>query len=253
MMYKIFTLLFFVFFYSDTSLQTGIAYYNARAVDAKSLQADPTNINKAIQIFEAEITKGENLEQAGFYYAACLNFKGQFVNTLEADRKITYKKAVEIGNQWIKKYPKNAGIRFELITSIGLLAEINGALKSVENGVLNQMLYHTNKLIQTDSSYRSGAGWKVLAILNYRTPHVPLIMSWPSNEEAKRLLQKTLKYYPTDIPGNYYYAEALLENGEKAPAKIFFQLVTKLPSRKEYFLEDQNQKRMAQKQLDEWK
>lgn len=66
------------------------------------------------------------------------------------------------------------------------------------------------------------------------------------------MLQKALKYYPADISNNFYYAEALLEIGKKGDAKIYFQLVTKLPSRKEFFLEDENQKEKAKKYLNEW-
>lgn len=236
---------------SDQAFQTGVSYFNARAENAKGLQASSINIDKAIQIFEKELEKGLNKEKAGYYYLASLNFKGQFVYTKDADRKSIYKIAVNKGNALIKEFPKSAYIRFELITSIGLLAEMNGALKSAESGVVNQMLFHSNMLIETDSMYRCCAGWKVLSILHYKTPYIPLILTWPSDKTAKELLQKALKYYPADISNNYYYAEALLESGDKQNAKIYFQLVTKFPSRKEFYLEDENQKEKAKKYLTE--
>lgn len=250
-MIKLFVLLSF-FIYTDSNLQKGIEYFNARAENAKGLQANTINIDKAIQVFEEELTKGQNKEKAGYYYLASLNFKGQFIYTKDADRKNVYKKAVDKGNALIKEFPHSACIRFELITSIGLLAEMNGALKSAESGVVNQMLFHSNMLIQTDSMYRCCAGWKVLSILHYKTPYIPLILTWPSEKVAKELLQKALKYHPADISNNYYYAEALLESGDKMNAKIYFQLVTKFPSRKEFYLEDENQKEKARKYLADW-
>ena len=244
---------FFSFFLSpNDNFQKGIEYFNARAENAKGLQANTINIDKAIQIFEEELSSGKNKEKAGYYYLAALNFKGQFVFTKDVDRKSVYKKAVDKGNALIKEYPQSAFIRFELITSIGLLAEMNGALKSAESGVVNQMLFHSNMLIQTDSMYRCCAGWKVLSILHYKTPYIPLVLTWPSNKTAKQLLQKALKYYPADISNNYYYAEALLESGDKMNAKIYFQLVTRFPSRKEFYLEDENQKEKAKKYLATW-
>ena len=248
-----FIVIFFSFFYSvPDNLQMGIDYFNGRSENAKGLQANSVNIDKAIQIFEKELLNQKNKEKAGYYYLASLNFKGQFVYVNDADKKKVYKVAVDKGNELIKQFPKSAYIRFELITSIGLLAEMNGALKSAESGVVNQMLFHTNALIQTDSMYRSCAGWKVLSILNYKTPYIPVFLSWPSKDEAKRLLQKALKYYPGDISNNFYYAEALLESGDKMNAKIYFQLVTKLTSRKEFYLEDENQKEKAKKYLAGW-
>lgn len=247
-----FVILFTFFLSPDDNLQTGIDYFNARAVNCKGLQANTVTIDKAIEVFQSELAKGQNIEKAGYYYLASLNFKGQFVFVNDADKKKVYKIAVDKGNELIKQFPKSAYIRFELITSIGLLAEMNGALKSAESGVVNQMLFHTNMLIQTDSLYRSCAGWKVLSILNYKTPYIPVFLSWPSKDEAKRLLQKALKNYPGDISNNFYYAEALLEIGDKANAKIYFQLVTKLTSRKEFYLEDENQKEKAKKYLTDW-
>ncbi len=245
--------IFFSFFHSvPDNFQTGIDYFNARSENAKGLLANSVNINKAIQIFETELLNLENKEKAGYYYLASLNFKGQFVYTKDADKKDVYKKAVDKGNALIKLFPKSAFIRFELITSIGLLAEMNGALKSAESGVINQMLFHSNMLIKTDSMYRCCAGWKVLSILHYKTPYIPLVLTWPSNKTAKELLIKALKYYPADISNNYYYAEALLETGDKVNAKIYFTLVTKFSARKEFYLEDENQKEKAKKQLADW-
>jgi len=149
----------------------------------------------------------------------------------------------------VKLYPKSGEIRFALITSIGLLAEISGALKSAEDGMVQQMLEHSKALIRIDSMYFYGAGWKVLAILNYKTPYIPVVMSWPDKKYALKLLQKSLKYFPTDISNNFYYAEALLENDEKVQAKIYFQLVLKLPTRKDLYLEDEYLKSGAKKYL----
>lgn len=248
-MLQLISILFYFIPVSDPSLQTGIDYFNARSEQASGLQAHSYNIDKALPIFEQALKNGSDKEKAGYYYLASLNFKGQFVYIKETDKKAVFKIAVDKGKELITLFPKSAGIRFELITSIGLLAESEGPIKSAENGVMNQMLFHTNMLIQTDSMYRCCAGWKVMSILHYKTPYIPLVLSWPNKDKAKKLLQKALKYYPADISNNYYYAEALLENGEKADAKIYFQLVTKLPSRKEFYLEDENQKEKAKNYL----
>lgn len=231
-------------------MQTGINYFNARANNAQGLLADATNINKAIQVFEKLLLENKNTELAGGYYLKSLNFKGRFVLQNNQDKKKIYVKAIEEGNKLIKLFPKSGAIRFELISSIGLEAEINGAIKSIENDVLKLMLYHSKMLIQSDSMYMCGGGWKVLAIINYKTPNIPLILSWPSKENAKTLLKKALTYFPFNIPNNFYYAEALLENSERAAAKAYFQLVIKLPPRKDYILEDEYFKTKATKYLE---
>jgi hypothetical protein len=244
--------LFIIFLFCSMAgddLQTGIRYFNNRAANVKGLQSDGTNIDKAIKIFETELANNRNVETAGFYYLECLNYKGRFVLISSQDKKNIFNTAIRKGNELIRLFPSSGPIRFSLITSIGLLAEINGVLKSAENGVLQQMLYHSQALIKNDSMYHYGAGWKVLGILNYKTPNIPLIVTWPDKEEGKRLLRKSLSYFPGDLSNNFYYAEALLENGEKAEAKIYFRLVQKLPSRKELLLEDEYLKKEAEKYL----
>ncbi|MCW3102191.1 MAG: hypothetical protein JWO09_631 [Bacteroidetes bacterium] len=251
MITRLFIILFLCAAFQPDELQTGIRYFNARAAAVKGLQSDGGNIDKALKIFEGELALNRNTETAGFYYLEALNYKGRFVVISIADKKAIFSTAIKKGNELIRRYPSSAAIRFSLITSIGLLAEINGVLKSAENGVLQQMLMHSQALIKTDSMYHYCAGWKVLGILNYKTPSIPLVLSWPDKEEAKRLLRKSLKYFPADLSNNFYYAEALMENGEKAEARIYFQLVLKFPSRKELLLEDEYLKAEAKKHLEQ--
>lgn len=230
-------------------LQTGINYFRERAANVKGMQPDPSNINKAIAFFEAALAKDPLSEQAGFYYLQCLNYKGRFVATTEAEKKALFGSAIRKGNELIRLYPKSGQLRFALITAIGLQAEISGAFKSAEDGVVGQMLVHARALIACDSMYFYGAGWKVLAILNYKTPYIPVIMTWPDKKYALTLLQKSLNYFPADLSNNFYYAEALLENDRRVEAKIYFQLVTRLPARRDLLLEDEYLKNEARKYL----
>jgi hypothetical protein len=231
-------------------LQTGIDYFNTRADFAKGLQANTINVDKAIQIFESQLKQNKNSKIAGGYYLQCLNFKGRFVFIDVDEKKKIYSKAIQVGNSLVQQFPKDGKIRFELISAIGLLAEINGVFKSAEAGVLEQIKYHTKILIETDSMYNSCAGWKTLAVINYKTPYIPLVFTWPSKERAVLIMKKALKYFPQDVGCNYYYAEALFENNKKSIAKIYFELVLKLLPRKEYILEDEYFKIKARKYLE---
>jgi len=242
-------IIFLLFLYSGNDLQTGIQFYNNRALNSRNLQADPSTIEKAITIFESLLKQNKNTETAGFYYLQSLIFKGRFVVIAEADKKVIFKKAVEKGKELVGIYPNSAPLRFALVTSIGLLAECNGAMKSAKDGVLKEMHNHTQMLIKTDSLYNYCAGWKILGILNYKSPVVPLVITWPDKKEALILLKKALKHFPGDVANNYYYAEALLANNDKKNAKIYFGVTLKLPSRNELYLEDEFIKEEARKHL----
>lgn len=249
-MLQLLLIVFSFFNISDDDLQAGIAYFNARAENAKGLQASSINVDKAMQIFDFHIKQNKNLLVAGGYYMQCLNFKGRFVCVNNRDKKIVYTRAIEIGNDLVKKFPKDGKIRFELISAIGLLAEINGVVKSIESGVIAKMQYHTKVLIETDSLYNQGGGWKVAAALHYKTPYIPMVITWPDKKKAIVIMKNALRHFPANVGCNFYLAEALYEDGQKSLAKVYFQLSIKYPSRKEFILEDEYFKVKAKKYLE---
>ncbi len=247
-MYKLFFILFYFIIPTD-DLETGINYFNARSENAVGLQANAINADKAILIFESLIKQNKNLQIAGGYCLQCYNFKGRFVYISDADKNKAYAKTIVLGNDLVKKFPKDGKIRFELTSAIALSAEINGVMKSLEDGVMAKLLYHTKMLIATDSMYNNGGGWKFDAGLNYKTPYIPLIMTWPDKDRAVAVMKKALKYFPADVGANFYYAEALSENDQKSLAKIYFELSIKLPSRKDFMIEDEFFKVKSKKYL----
>ncbi|CAN5321009.1 hypothetical protein BH10BAC1_BH10BAC1_18840 [soil metagenome] len=243
--------LFFIPFLliADGDLQTGINYFNARSENAKGLQANAINVDKAISIFESLVKQNKDLKVAGGYCMQCYNFKGRFVFTTDNEKKASFTKAVNLGNDLVLKFPKDGKIRFELTSAIAMVAEINGVVKSLDDGVLTKLLYHTKMLIATDSMYNNGGGWKFDAGLNYKTPYIPLVLTWPDKDKAVKIMKHALLYFPADVGANFYYAEALYEKGEKKSAKIYFELTTKLPPRKNFTIEDEYFKVKARKYL----
>lgn len=235
--------------FSQNSIDKTIELFNKRHENANGLLADSSCINKCISAFETEIKNGNVTEKCALYYLLSLNFKARFVYTDEKQKKNLLNKNIELSEMYCKKFPLSAPILFEYITSVGLKAELTGAFANATNGVVEKMHKSALHLIQLDSLYYSGTGWKVLGILNYKTPYIPLVIDWPSKAEAKRVLEKALKYFPTDIANNFYYAEALLENNEVEKARVYFNLVLKLKNRENAVLEDLDFKVRAKEHL----
>jgi tetratricopeptide (TPR) repeat protein len=241
--------------FSQTSgnLQKAIDLFNKRAEGATGLKPKAEVIEEAITILEKEIAAGNQLEKAGLYYLLSLNFKARFVCTTEDCKKPILEKAIKIGKLMKDKYPNNGPVCFEYIVSVGLLGEISGVIKSINDGVVNKMRTNAEKLMAIDSLHNNGAGWKVLGVLNYRVPNLGIVFSWPSIKTSKQLLQKALKYFPNDIPNNFFYAEALMENKEKEMAKVYYTNLLKLEIRKDHYLEDLDFKTKTVLLLQKWK
>lgn len=239
-------------FHSQTDpLQKGIDLFYKRAEGSKNLVAKPEIINEAIAILEKELLALNQPEKSGLYYLLSLNFKARFVCRTEAEKKSVLNKAIKMAEVLKNNYPRSGPICFEYIISVGLLAEISGSFKSATDGVVGKMKTSAENLIAIDSMYNSGAGWKVLGILNYRTPNLGIVLNWADKKYAKQLLEKALHYYPDDIANNFYYAEALVENDEKENAIRYFKLLLTLTPRKDFTLEDLDFKARALTALQE--
>ncbi len=238
---------------TSANLQKAIDLFNKRAEGAMGLTPKPEIIEEAISILEKEVLAVTQLEKAGLYYLLSLNFKARFVCKTEDCKKPILEKAIKFGKALKDKYPNNGPICFEYIVSVGLLGEISGVIKSINDGVVNKMRTNSEKLIAIDSLHNNGAGWKVLGVLNYRVPNLGIIFSWPSVKKSKQLLAKALKYFPNDIPNNFFYADALMENNEKEMAKVYYNNLLKLEIRKDNYLEDLDFKTKTVLLLQKWK
>ncbi|MES2515057.1 MAG: hypothetical protein V4580_12980 [Bacteroidota bacterium] len=238
---------------TSTNLQKAIDLFHKRAEGAMGLKPKPEIIEEAITILEKEMLVSGQYEKAGLFYLLSLNFKARFVCTTEDCKKPILESAIKIGKILKDKYPNNGPICFEYVVSVGLLGEISGVIKSINDGVVNKMRTNSEKLIAIDSLHNNGAGWKVLGVLNYRVPNLGIVFSWPSVKRSKQLLQKALKYFPNDIPNNFFYAEALMENKEKEVAKVYYQNLLKLEIRKDNYLEDLDFKTKTVLILQKWK
>lgn len=250
-------ILFFSFlsftFLAQTNCEKAIDLFHKRCEKATGLRADSTIINKAIALFETEINNKTASEECWVHYFESLNFKARFCITNNDYKRRILTRAERLEEELLKKYPLSGPLIFEYITSVGLKAEIAGVLEAATSGVVDKIKTYATRLIQVDSMHNSGAGWKVLGIMHYRTPHIPLIISWPDKLYAKKILEKSLGYFPKDIANNFYYAEALLENNEKEKAKTYFKNVMKLACREKYLLDDVEFKVKASKYLTELK
>ena len=225
-------------FQAQDNVQKGIDLFYKRAEGSVGLSPKPEIIEEAIQILEKELGAQNQTELAGLYYLQSLNFKARFVCIKKSDKENVLNTAIKIGKILKEKYPSNGPICFEYIVSVGLLGEISGVIKSVNDGVVNKMRTNSEKLIILDSMYNSGAGWKVLGVLNYRVPNLKIIMNWPSVKTSKKILEKALHHFPNDLANNFFYAEALQENGEDELAKLYYSQILKLELRHDYLLED---------------
>lgn len=99
-----------------------------------------------------------------------------------------------------------------------------GALKFAEKA--RDLLLAAEKL---NPQALQGSAYTTLGSLHYKVPGWPI--GFGDKKKARAYLEKALQLNPTGIDPNYFYADFLLEQGDKAMAIEYFNKALAAPSR----------------------
>ena len=250
----IIVLSFSLLFAKKTSaLSQGIKAYNFRAEGAVGFKIQAGPINQAIEQF---LKAHKNLEkelEAGVYLLKCYYYKGKFLSNNDEQKKTMFGKGKMLGEELIRSYPESVGARYWYLVNLGSWAEVYGTLAAAKEGVADLMRYHSNKIIQIDSEYADGGGYFMLGAVNFKSPYIPFILSWPSNDNAIEHLTKastTGNNTPSQV---VYLARALYKDRQKNEAKKALNNLLKQSLSSDNPVEDYEQHEEAKKLLKNWK
>ena len=93
----------------------------------------------------------------------------------------------------------------------------------------------------------------MLGIFHFKTPYIPFLITWPSDEESIKYLEKSLEFNPDYLMGNLYLAQVLYDEGEEERAIEILEKLSKRNPSKEYFLEDKKDIAEAKELLEKFK
>ncbi|MFH1321141.1 MAG: tetratricopeptide repeat protein [Bacteroidota bacterium] len=221
----------------NSALENGKMWYEKRAEEASGVIAKSETIDKAIGFFEKALDS-EDTEEAAVYLMKCYYFKGTFVETEKDKRKEVYEMSRTLGEKMTTKYPKSPAIKYWHLANTAKWGETIGIMKAAKEGLADILKTMCEELIALDPNFRNGGGYRMLGIINFKTPYIPMILSWPSDEEAIKNLEKSLEITPGNILGNLYLAQVLYDEGETERAiEILEKLAKRKPSQND-FLED---------------
>lgn len=238
---------------SQSNFEQGLHWYEQRTAGAKGVKAASEPITKAIEYFEKALSEKEYELEAGVYYMRSCIYKGRFVLESNAEKREIYEKAKLVGERLVPKYPNSVELRFENLTAVGLWGERLGIFKAASEGIADRVKSETETLIKLDPEFRNAIGKRALAVLHLMAPKIPFIMSWPSDELGLELTKDVVTRYPNDIGNNYFYAEALVENGKEKQAIPYLEKALSMQPEPEYLLEDRHFHLRAKKMLEKLK
>ncbi|MDF1671946.1 MAG: tetratricopeptide repeat protein [Vicingaceae bacterium] len=234
---------------AQSSFNQGVIFFDKRAEKHEGLKVDSTNINLAISHFKDALKSKENNEEATDYLLLCYYYKAAFVVRTKDEQKKNYFIGQTLGKAAIKKYPKNKGILLWYIANMSKYGEAKGIVSSAKNGLADKIKKHTEKLMELDPKFSDGAPYRIMGVINYKVPYIPLFLTWPSKKKAEEYLKKALIINSKNISNLYYYAEFLVEEKRETEAKVLLKKILKTSPRKTALIEDMYDLSMSKKLL----
>ena len=93
----------------------------------------------------------------------------------------------------------------------------------------------------------------MLGAVHFKSPYIPFILSWPSNDLAIKNLEKAYGIGDSTPSQTVYLAQALYKDGQKEQAKSYLMELLKKPFSQSEKVEDFDQHQIAKSLLEEWK
>lgn len=223
----------------NLNLEMGIEYYGKRYSKDPSHRCHPENVLKSIQYFEKAIAEKSSREEAGQHLLWAYYYKGMFLCTGDQDKRKEYDKGKKLGEKLMKEFPDNVDIKFGYVANTGKWSEINGMFASAYDGVGGKIRDALEDALSINPDFENGLGYRLLALLNYKAPNVPIIMPWPCKEKAFELAKKAKSMAPDNIGNNLTLGELYYWSGDYEKARTIFSFMQSLNPRPNHYTLDQ--------------
>ena len=190
--------------------------------DVQNLLADTSYINKAIIIYKNILNSdADSLEKGEAFWKLLQSyyFKGQFGTDDEDLKQEIYDEGIEIGEMYIDELPESVAAYLWLGINWARWAEVSGIIAAAFKGVAGKVKYYAEKTIELDEYYLDAGGYRLLGMLHLSVPQIPLILTWPSEEEGLNYLEKAYEIAPQNLYNKMYLAIALHSNNQEERSK----------------------------------
>jgi hypothetical protein len=235
-----------------THFERGVGLYEQRGKDAVGLRANNDYIDQSIHQFLKAMKVPESELDAGVYLLKCYYYKGKFIAENDDEKKENFNEGKFLGERLIDRYPGSAAAHYWYLVNLGSWSEIYGILSAAKEGVANTMRKLSNKIIDIDKNYSDGGGYFMLGAVHFKSPYIPFLLSWPSDEEALKYLSLAYDTGASTPNQTVYLSRVLYKNGQKQKAISLLSSLVEQEISETNKLEDIEQHNIAKEQLKEW-
>lgn len=198
------------------TMAEAIKLYDRRAEGAQGLRAPPAIIDRSLALLHQEIKVPAHLATAARFIMKGNYFKATFTGVSASAQEDLFAESRRLGEQAVAAFPQDVPLRYWYIISLGMWAETHGKIAAATDGIAEILKTHCEWLIKVAPAFDEGGGFRLLGRIHHQAPQVPLVLSWPSDDEAERLLRRARTYNPRNITTNLFLAEVLQDQGGHA-------------------------------------
>ena len=191
-------------------------------------------IDRAIKLYG----KAPDSEEKYIGLLRSYEFKGSWTNISDEEATDIYKKAVELGRSIKDLYPNSAGVWYWYIANLSRWGDQVSITEAAKEGVLDEIKTVTEKIIGLDPSYQEAGALRLLGGIHLKAPNIPFVLTWPSDDEAKKLLSRAYEIAPQNAANTYYYSLMLINEEQHAKAKSTLEEFIKREAREDFLLAD---------------
>jgi predicted Zn-dependent protease len=174
-----------------------------------------------------------------------------FTGLSEDQQKEIYDKGRDLGEKMIDRYPDSVPIKFWYAANTGRWADVHSFARAATSGISKKLRNICEDIIEKDPNYQDGGGYRILAQVHFYSPHIPLVMGWPSKDKALELVRKALEIAPENPTNKMLYANILLEFDRHQDAKKQLREIRRMSPRATHTVEDRYVQYRSQKLFEE--
>jgi tetratricopeptide (TPR) repeat protein len=205
--------------FASTRIEQADSLFEQRNVnfDVQSLIADTSYVNKAVAIYKEvlfDTVDSPEKSEALWKLLRAYYFLGQFGTDDEDLKQDIYDEGIDIGESYIPDFPQSVEAHMWLGINWARWAEVSGILSAAMKGVAGKVKDYAEKTIELDDAYLDAGGYRLLGMLYLSVPVIPLVLTWPSDEEGLAYLEKAYKIAPKNLYNKMYLAMALYSNDD---------------------------------------
>lgn len=232
--------------------QQGLDWYQKRARDAGDTTAAAGPITKAIDHLEVAVEAPGSDTAPAVYLLKSYFFKSTYVPMPSKRRREILSRGKKLGQRVVDRHPESAPLKFWYAVNLGRWAEEYGVLSAAREGIAGTMRRLCLDVIRLNPDYEGAGGYWLLGRVHYKTPYIPLFLTWPSNQTAIKNFRKALAIAPDEPLTHLYYAEVLHAEGRTEDSLDHLSRVLELPTRENLKIEDRRTKRRARALIEEY-